>query len=252
MKFIRISINESRALLTRVCESHYKHQYDYEDIATIVQWLELHNLDGIKTLLDEISISAQSINTLIESKEEQKKRLILNNNSQNILHKIRIFSDLTLAKCHEDGLCFTTVNNIIQQQAILVNLNSVSARGFYATAWWMEAKEKYLHIAKISPNQAYPIYKIIKLSKYASNPQSYLNLIYSKNDIESLKLYTDEHDSKGDLIVQKIDARDFNSYLHRKINNGLEIRQDHYQQLNKIADQILVASSEKSREGAGE
>ena len=157
-----------------------------------------------------------------------------------------------MAKCHEDGLCFTTVNNIAQQQAILVNLNSVSAKGFYATAWWMEAKEKYLHIAKIGPNQAYPIYKIIKLSKYASNPQSYLNLIYSKNDIESLKLYTDEHDSKGDLIVKKIDARDFNSYLHRKINNGLEITQDHYQQLNKIADQILVASSEKSREGAGE
>ena len=55
MKFIRISVNESKALLTRVCESHYKHQYDYEDIATIVQWLELHDLDGVRTLLDEIN-----------------------------------------------------------------------------------------------------------------------------------------------------------------------------------------------------
>ena len=77
MKFIRISVNESKALLTRVCESHYKHQYDYEDIAAIVQWLELHDLDGIRTLLDEINKPLQKNNTLTKHKKESKQRLIL-------------------------------------------------------------------------------------------------------------------------------------------------------------------------------
>jgi len=40
--------------------------------------------------------------------------------------------------------------------------------------------------------------------------------------------------------------------LYQKINDGLEIKFDHYQQLTKIADLILVEASEKSRQGAGE
>ena len=252
MKFIRISVNESNALLTRVCESHYKHQYDYEDIATIVQWLELHDLDGIRTLLDEINKPLQKNNTLTKHKKESKQRLILSDNSQNILHKIRIFSDLTLAKCHEDGLCFTTINNIAHQQTILVNLKNVSVRGYHATAWWIETEQKHLHIAKITPNQDYPIYKTIKLNKYAVNLQPYLNLIYSKNDIQSLKSYTNEHEIQGESIIQKVNTHDFNERLYQKINDGLEIKFDHYQQLTKIADLILVEASEKSRQGAGE
>ena len=61
MKFIRISINEFKALLNRVCESYYGHKYDFEDSAAIIQWLEIHDLKGIVNFLGVIDATPKKI-----------------------------------------------------------------------------------------------------------------------------------------------------------------------------------------------
>ena len=75
MKFIRISINEFKALLNRACESYYGHKYDFEDTAAIIQWLEIHDLLGIINFLGITDVNPKKLNLTPILLKDKKKLL---------------------------------------------------------------------------------------------------------------------------------------------------------------------------------
>lgn len=252
MKFIRISINEFKALLNRACESHYGHQYDYDDLAYIIHWLELHNFEGLTNFLKMINSAPQKTDLSTDLVEDQEQRLIFNNNGHSILHVASIITDMTLAKCHQERLCHTSIKDVMYPITILPALIKFSQNGWYTIAWWTEPEKNLAQIASISPDQKYPDYKEIKTKKLSFNNKPNLDLICSINEINLPESFTKTHENNNNKNTLKISANDFEERYTDKIINGLNIDTKNYQKLSQIADQILVEASEKSRLGAGE
>jgi hypothetical protein len=253
MKFIRISINEFKSLLNRACESHYGHQYDYEDLAYIIHWLELHNFEGVTNFLKIINSAPQKSDLSTDLAENQEQRLKFNNNGHSILHVASIITDMTLAKCHQEQFCHTSIKDVLHPVTILPSLIKFSQNGWHASAWWTEPEKDLAQVASISPDQKYPEYKEIKIKELSPNDKSDLNLICSRNEINSLESYTTIHkNNNSHKTTLKISANDFKESYTDKIINGLNIDTKNYQKLSLIADQILVEASEQSRLGAGE
>ena len=53
-------------------------------------------------------------------------------------------------------------------------------------------------------------------------------------------------------IIQKIHSENFSSKENDKLINGLYIDKEAFKTMSKLANQVLVASNEQSRQGAGE
>ena len=253
MKFIRISINEFKALLNRACESHYGHQYDYEDLASIIHWLELHNFEGITNFLNIINSAPQKSDLSIDLIKNHEQRIVFNNKGHSILHVVSGVADMALAKCHQERLCHTSIKDVMYPITILPSLIKFSQNGWHASAWWADTERDLAQIANIKPEQKYPEYKEIKIKELSPNDKSDLNLICSRNEINSLESYTTIHKNHNShKPTLKISANDFKESYTDKIINGLNIDTKNYQKLSQIADQILVEASEQSRLGAGE
>ena len=253
MKFIRISINEFKALLNRACESHYGHQYDYEDLAYIIHWLELHNFEGITNFLNIINSAPQKSDLSIDLIKNHEQRIVFNNKGHSILHVVSGVADMAFAKCHQEGLCHTSIKDVMYPITILPSMIKFSQNGWYAIAWWTEPEKDLAQVASISPDQKYPDYKEIKTKKILSNNKSNLDLICSKNEINLPESFSKTHENNNSYKnTRKISANNFEESYTDKIINGLNIDTKNYQKLSQIADQILVEASEQSRLGAGE
>jgi hypothetical protein len=253
MKFIRISINEFKALLNRACEAYYGHKYDFEDTAAIIQWLELHELMGVVNFLEITNVDPKKLKLLPVISEDQKKRFVFRNQDHSLIHTSSIITDMTLAKCHQDNLCHTNIINILDPIAILPSLIRCSQKGYHAKAWWTDSEKNLLHMASINPNEKYPSYSIIKINTLIPNNNSDLDLICSRNRINSIESSIKiQPISNKENIIQEISVSEFKQYYNHKIINGLHIKTNYYQKLLQIADQILVEASEQSRLGAGE
>jgi hypothetical protein len=108
-------------------------------------------------------------------------------------------------------------------------------------------------MASINPNEQYPSYSIIKINTLIPNNNSDLDLICSRNRINSIESSIKiQPISNKENIIQEISVSEFKQYYNHKIINGLHIKTNYYQKLLQIADQILVEASEQSRLGAGE
>jgi hypothetical protein len=253
MKFIRISINEFKALLNRLCESYYGHKYDFEDTAAIIQWLELHDLMGIIKFLDITNVNPKKINIMPILLEDLKTRFVFHNHDHSLIHTMSIITDMALAKCHQDNSCHASIINILHPIAILPSLIKCSRHGYHSKAWWTDSENNLLHLASINPNEAYPNYSTIKINNSILNNKPELDLICSKDRINSIESYINIQPlSQKEKVVQETLADEFKKRLNDKILNGLYIETDHYERLSQIADQILVEASEQSRLGAGE
>jgi hypothetical protein len=253
MKFIRISINEFKALLNRACESYYGHKYDFEDTAAIIQWLEIHDLLGIINFLGITDVNPKKLNLTPILLKDKKKCFVFDNQKHSLIHTGSIITDMTLAKCHQDNFCHSIINNTLQPIVILPNLIKCSQYGYYAKAWWAEPEKNLLYLASINPNEMYPNFSTIKINNSILNNKSELDLICSKHSINSIESYLKIPPvSQKGKVTQEILACEFKQRFNEKITSGLDIEATQYTKLLHIADQILVEASEQSRLGAGE
>jgi len=253
MKFIRISINELKALVDRACESHYGHQYDYEDLAHIIHWLELHDFKGVTSFLKIINSNPKKSGLSTDLEDDHEKGFVFNNNGHSILHVASVIADMTLAKCHQEQICHTSIKNAKHPITMLPSLIKFSQNGWHASTYWTTSKKDLIQIANIAPDQEYPEYKEIKIKKLIPKGISDLSLICSKNEINTLESFTTTHEKNSiDKVILKFSAIDFKERYTHKIINGLNIDTKSYKKLTQIADQILVEASAKSRLGAGE
>ena len=253
MKFIRISINEFKALLNRVCESYYGHKYDFEDSAAIIQWLEIHDLNGIINFLRVIDATPKKIKLMPIIIERHKKRFVFDNQGHSLFHTGSIITDMTLAQCHQDGICHSKINNTIQPIVILHGLIKCSQFGYYAKAWWLETEKNLLHFASINPSEMYPNYSIVKINNSILNNKSELDLICSKDSNNSIESCLNIQPLlQKENVTQSILPNEFKERFNEKIINGLYIEVTQYKRLSRMADQILVEATEQSRLGAGE
>ena len=111
MNTTKISINELSALLKRVLESLYADNKDYEDTAQLALWLEIHNLNGISTLLSAMEYITNHdavVPTLIT---DDVDRCVIDNMNGSLFNIACVTTDMTIAKSSFAGYCHTNIIN---------------------------------------------------------------------------------------------------------------------------------------------
>ena len=72
MKFNRTSINELNALVNRACEAYLGNENDFEEVASIIIWLEVNDFGGISRFIDLMSNEMLNFNNRPELLDNKK------------------------------------------------------------------------------------------------------------------------------------------------------------------------------------
>ena len=253
MNTTKISINELSALLKRVLESLYADNKDYEDTAQLALWLEIHNLNGISTLLSAMEYITNHDAVAPTLITDDVDRCVIDNMNGSLFNIACVTTDMTIAKSSFAGYCHTNIINCQHLNVIIPCVARCGARGYSSSAWWFETSAKQLHVASISANQTNPKYRIMEIGSESDIYHHHVDLICSQEKID----LSHSHEHLGHLMdsacqKKQISPIIFKQRFEKNQNNGLTIDEANYLRLYKIADQILVEATEKSRHNAGE
>ncbi len=243
-----LSLNELRALLRRTYEALYHHGYDFAVMARSCLWLEVHGFDGIGLILrslDDLETPCREI----KLSETSQNQFVLNGYGRCLIPFVNAAADLAIGSAEENGFGQIDIINVFGRLNILAALKKTARLNLYSTAIWYDAGEARTHILWLNSSKDLPDYYILDESKDGPWGQSGLRFVCSKTaDIisENVNVVL-PHDAVPYKTCEQL-ARAHDLVLE----NGIPISVEAYSKLNKIADRLLVPSTDASRRGAGE
>ena len=249
MKFNRTSINELNALVNRACEAYLGNENDFEEVASIIIWLEVNDFGGVSRFIDLISNEMRNFNNRPELLEN-KREVIFNNNNKSLILSSHFITDIALSNWHDDKRTDIKIINASDPEALIPSLLKFTKYQFEPIFIWFSEKKLYkVHIRK-NEDILYTEHKIPSLSK--NDFENYIMLFSNQEDLKKYQFNPDFLEVKDKNIIQKIHPENFSSKENDKLINGLYIDKGAFKTMSKLADQVLVASNAQSRQGAGE
>ena len=249
MKFNRTSINELFALVNRACEAYLGNENDFEEVASVIIWLEVNDFGGINRFIDLISNEMRNFNNRPEL-IDNKKEVTFNNNNKSLILSSHFINDITLSNWHNDKRKNIKIINARDPEALIPGLLKFTKYKFEPIFIWFSEKKLYkVHIKK-NEDILYTENKIPSSSK--NDLENKIMLFSNQEDSEKYQFNPDFLEVKDKNIIQKIHPENFSSKENDKLINGLYIDREAFKTMSELADQVLVASNEQSRQGAGE
>ncbi len=249
MKFNRTSINELNALVNRACEAYLGNENDFEEVASTVIWLEVNDFGGISRFIDLMSNEMLNFNNRPELLDN-KKEVIFNNNNKSLILSSHFITDITLSNWHDDKRKNIKIINARDPEALIPSLLKFTKYQFEPIFIWFSEKKLYEVSIKKNEDILFTENKIPSLSK--NDIENYIMLFSNQEDLKKYQFNPDFSEVKDKNIIQKIHPENFLSKENDKLINGLYIDKESFKTISKLADQVLVASNEQSRQGAGE
>ena len=249
MKFNRTSINELHVLVNRACEAYLGNENDFEEVASKIIWLEVNDFGGIRRFIDLTSNEMRNLNNRPELLDN-KKEVIFNNNNKSLILSSHFITDIALSNWYDDKRKNIKIINARDPEALIPDLLKFTKYQFEPIFIWFSEKKLYkVHIRK-NEDILYSAHKIPSLSK--NDLENYIMLFSNQEDLEKYQFNPDFLEIKDKNIIQEIRPENFSSKENDKLINGLYIDKEAFKTMSKLADQVLVASNEQSRQGAGE
>jgi hypothetical protein len=245
---LHLSLNELRALMRRTYEALYHHGYDFAVMARSCLWLEAHGLDGIGLIIRSLP-DLETPCRDIELAEPSTNHFVLEGRGRCLIPFVNAAADLAIAAAQDDGLGTIDILNVFGRLNIFAALKKSARLNLYAAAIWYDAGEGRTHILWLKPSKDLPDYYILDEAHSGPWGESGLRFVCSN---------TEEVISKNvrvvlpqDSLPHRISAQ-FTAAYEAALADGIVVSRDTYAQLNKIADRLLVPSTDASRLGAGE
>jgi hypothetical protein len=249
MKFNRTSINELKALVNRACEAYLGNENDFEEVASKIIWLEVNDFEGIHRFIDLTSNEMRNLNNRPELLDN-KKEVIFNNNNKSLILSSHFITDIMLSNWYDGKRKNIKIINARDPEALIPDLLKFTKYQFEPIFIWFSEKKLYkVHLRK-NEDILYSEHKIPSLSK--NDLENYIMLFSNQEDLEKYQFNPDFLEVKDKNIIQEIHPENFSSKENDKLINGLYIDKEAFKTMSKLADQVLVASNEQSRQGAGE
>ena len=249
MKFNRTSINELFALVNRACEAYLGNENDFEEVASVIIWLEVNDFGGINRFIDLISNEMCNFNNRPELLNN-KKEVTFNNNNKSLILSSHFINDITLSNWHDDKRKNIKITNARDPEALIPGLLKFTKYQFEPIFIWFS--EKKLHKVNIRKNEDI-LYTEHKIPSFCKNDMENKIMLFSnQEDSEKYQFNPNFLEVKEENIIQEIHPENFSSKENDKLINGLYIDKEAFKTMSKLADQVLVASNEQSRQGAGE
>ncbi|GAA6169383.1 DUF3726 domain-containing protein [Sessilibacter corallicola] len=247
---MKISMNELSAALRRCFEATGYFVGNYEDAANMILWLEKHGLKGLEELTRALPYINQDrdkpLNNVVY---EDSASAIIDCHDRSALNCIASSVDLAHAKALENGIATVTVHNCHNRKFILKALTDCGRRGISAAAYWQNGSSLITeHTAAIKAGDRYPSY-----SEAATNIQlnevdtRALTIICSSR----VDLTSSLQKSKGNTATFNVSPEQVAANKEKSVENGINIDDDLWAEINRVGTGILVSASEQSRQGAG-
>ncbi|MBR7887480.1 DUF3726 domain-containing protein [Marinomonas sp. A79] len=247
---MHISMNELKSALQRCFQASEYFVGNYEDASNMVLWLEKHGLDGLQELLNALPyIKIDSDKPLSTVIYEDKTSAVINSHGRSALNCIAAAVDLAHAKALETGIATITVHNCHNRKFILKALTDCGRRGISVVAYWKNQGSSVTeHTAAIKANARYPSYS-----------QALTNLHTDGDDLQSLTIVCSSRvdltsslqNSYGNRKAYHISARQVEENKTQSVNQGIDITEALWEDINRIGAGILVENSLLSSLGAG-
>lgn len=243
-----LSLNELRALLRRTYEALYHHGYDFAVMARSCLWLEVHGLDGIGLILRSLSDLERPCRE-IKLSQPSEHQFELEGYGRCLIPFVNASADLAIGAAQDNGLGQIDILNVFGRLNILAALKKSARLNLYAAAIWYDAGEGRTHVLWLNASKMLPDYFLLDEEIEGPWGASGLRFICSKTAnvvSDNVKAVIGE-----DAMPYKKSEDLARAYEHA-LEYGIPVSHDAYAQLNKIADRLLVPSTDASRQGAGE
>ncbi|MBO1518084.1 DUF3726 domain-containing protein [Oceanisphaera pacifica] len=247
---MQVSMNELKAALRRCFEASGYFVGNYEDAANMVLWLEKHGLNGLAELqraLPYIGVDFDKpLSTVVY---EDSTSAIIDSNGRSALNCIASSVDLAHAKALESGIATITVHNCHNRMFALKALTDCGRRGISVTAYWQNgSKTVKEYAAGIKAGERYPSFS-----------EAATNLITSPDEAQALTIICSSRvdlsgslqRSKGNRNARYMSPEDLADNKEYIIDNGIEIDEELWGEINRLGAGILVENSVRSSQGAG-
>ena len=243
---MHVSMIELKAALRRCFEATGYFVGNYEDAANMILWLEKHGLNGLGELQRALPFinedHSKPLSTVIY---EDSTSAIIDSNGRSALNCIAASVDLAHAKALENGIATVTVHNCHNRMFILKALTDCGRRGISVAAYWQNGSQMMTeHTAAIKAGERYPSYSVANtcLSASDDDKQALTIICSSRVDLTSSL----QHRNARYISAEQVELN-----KEYSVDNGIDIDEALWAQINKIGEGVLVENSDRSRQGAG-
>jgi LDH2 family malate/lactate/ureidoglycolate dehydrogenase len=247
---MQVSMVELKAALKRCFEAAGYFVGNYEDAANMIVWLENHGLQGLAELERTLPYikddSEKELSTLIY---QDNTTAIIDCHNCSSLNNIPAAVDLAYAKSLVSGIATVTVHNCHNRMFVLKAITDCGRRGISAVAYWKNGTTRSReHTVSIGAGHRYPSYQeaLTDLCVDSTNSQSLVIICSAQVDLK-----TSLQQSAQYREIKKISSGRIENHKEYCIDHGITISAQLWQKINQIGDQVLVESSDQSRQGAG-
>ncbi len=245
---LNLSLNELRALLRRTYEALYHHGYDFLVMARSCLWLEAHGLDGIGLILRSLPDLETPCREIILS-EPSAGEFVLEGQGRCLIPFVNVSADLAIAAAQDNGLGQIDILNVFGRLNIFAALKKSARLNLYAAAIWYDAGERRTHVLWLKPSKTLPDYYILDEIHQGPWGASGLRFVCSETEeVVTKNVRAVIAEATGPFKT----AAEFTATYAQALENGIAVTRQAYDELNKIADRLLVPSTDTSRQGAGE
>ena len=245
---LNLSLNELRALLRRTYEALYHHGYDFLVMARSCLWLEAHGLDGIGLILRSLPDLETPCREIVLA-EPFAGQFVLEGHGRCLIPFVNVSADLAIAAAQDNGFGQIDILNVYGRLNIFAALKKSARLNLYAAAIWYDEGEERTHVLWLKPSKALPDYYILNEVHQGAWGESGLRFICSETSEVVTK---NVRAVLGEDTAPFKTAEDFTNNYEQALENGITVTRQAYVELNKIADRLLVPSTDASRQGAGE
>ncbi|MFK0572044.1 DUF3726 domain-containing protein [Endozoicomonas sp.] len=249
---MNISMNELKTGLYRCFEASGYFVGNYEDAANMILWLEKHGLSGLRELKQALGyIRSDRDKAMSVVVYEDSTSAIIDSNGRSALNCIAASVDLAHGKALEAGISTITVHNCHNRMFILKALTDCGRRGISVAAYWQNGSTTVTeHTAAIKAGARYPSYSESTTdmsSNDAGDKQSITIICSSRVDFTTSLQY-----SSGNHNSRYISAEQVAVNKEYTVDHGIEIDSELWAEIKRIGADVLVESSARSRQGAGD
>ncbi|MFG0465350.1 DUF3726 domain-containing protein [Pseudomonas putida] len=244
-----ISSNELTSLLKRVFEGMGYPVGFYEDAAALVKWLQVHGEQGFGELQRALPFVSDRERPALQLLAEESQALLFDCFGRSALNCLPSIVELAETKALEQGCVNVKVRNCHNRKFVLKLLVDCARQGISGLAYWQNGKQPVSeHVASIAAGAAYPTYSEALLVDPATADTQTLTLLLSTR----IDLLGQLHGSAGQRNgYRQVSPEQFARAGQSALEGGMDISIELWQQLNQLAEAVLVENSEQSRSGAG-
>jgi LDH2 family malate/lactate/ureidoglycolate dehydrogenase len=247
---MKVSFNELQGLGRKAFEGLGFDEGDAADAADMVAWMEAHGLHGLLALKNSLDY------LLSEDKQppvviyQDADVSVLDAHGHTILGNANLAVELGYARARARGLSVTKIRHCHNRILIIGYLSRVARRGMNVTAFWRNAHTPLTEqVVGFRAGHTEP-----ELCAYSIDtppddvePNDGITLIMA-NHVDLLPGLRSDH-PLTDLVQQS--EHSLAALLDHSLHEGMDVEDALWRRLKKLADRLLVESSDASRHGAG-